>query len=130
MPELNELECKIYVDADGTKGELAKRIAELLSAPVEGTTISTRCGEIDVQRNDDFDEKRRLEFPDGFLYFRFLVELYTDDSATPRCGPVVVQILEYFWAQGLPAVAACDYEDDLPNGGGYKSTAIPWPVLN
>jgi hypothetical protein len=129
MAELNELECKIYVDAEGTKEELAKRLAPLLSAAVQGTTLSVPCGEIDVQRNDEFDETQRLEFPDGFLNFRFLVEVYTDDAGTPHCSHVVIQMLEYFWAQGFPAVAACDYEDDLPNGGGYKSQSIPWPAV-
>lgn len=129
MAGFNELECKIYVDANCAKGELATRIAELFSAHAEGTTIEMQCGEVDVQRNDEFDETARLEFPDGFLSFGLLVELYTDDPATPRCADAAARILEYLWAQDFPAVAACDYEDQLPNGGGYKSTAVPWPAV-
>jgi hypothetical protein len=129
MAGFNELECKIYVDANCAKGELATRIAELFSAHAEGTTIEMQCGEVDVQRNDEFDETARLEFPDGFLSFGLLVELYTDDPATPRCAGAAARILEYLWAQDFPAVAACDYEDQLPNGGGYKSTAVPWPAV-
>jgi hypothetical protein len=130
MTELNELECKIYVDADCTRTELAARLARLLSAPAEGTTITVECGEIDVQRNDEFDETGRIEFPDGFLSFRLLVELYTGDLTNPGCAPTAGRILEYLWAEGFPAVAACDYEDRLPNGGGYKSAAIPWPAAH
>jgi hypothetical protein len=54
MAGFNELECKIYVDANCAKGELATRIAELFSAHAEGTTIEMQCGEVDVQRNDEF----------------------------------------------------------------------------
>jgi hypothetical protein len=35
--------------------------------------------------------------------------------------------LKWLWYEKFPAVAAADYEDDLPNKGGCKSTLIPWP---
>jgi hypothetical protein len=72
-----------------------------------------------VERNDDRDPERAAEFPDGFLYFATLVE----------AGPqeVTAQLLRLLWDAGIPAVAATDYEDELPEGGGYGSRRIPWP---
>jgi hypothetical protein len=40
---------------------------------------------------------------------------------------LVNKILTWLWSQKIPAVAASDYEDQLPNNGGYKSPLIPWP---
>ena len=75
---------------------------------------------IDVRRNDGFDIIRRND-PDGFLYYRY----YLDIDAVPgqqRVAQValVEQILECLWEHGYAAVAACDFEDELPRHGGYN----------
>ena len=75
---------------------------------------------LDAERNDDYEAARAREFPDGFLHFRFRIEV---DSRA-----VTERLLPLLWERGLPAVAACDYEDELPEKGGYKSRAIPWPA--
>ena len=62
---------------------------------------------------------RAREWPSGFLYFPYRVE------AGPKRA--VERLLPLLWDRGIPAVASCDYEDELPEKGGYKSRAIPWP---
>jgi len=38
-------------------------------------------------------------------------------------------LLTWLWLeQKMPAVAACDYEEQLPFSGGYKSSGLPWPA--
>ena len=76
---------------------------------------------LDVQRSHDRDAARATEFPDGFLYFRHRIEVEAEHR------PLVARLLRLLWDNGIPAVAACDYEDELPERGGYKSRAIPWP---
>jgi hypothetical protein len=126
MSELSHLDCKIYVDASITREELAGRVSALLSATLDRFTAVVPCGEFDIQRNEDFDETRIAEFPDGFLYFRYLIEVYTHTPNDSDCRAFVGKILEHFWSQGVPCVAAGDYENELPNGGGYNSRAVPW----
>jgi hypothetical protein len=72
-----------------------------------------------VERADERDPVRAREWPDGFLYFPHHVE------AGPKRA--VERLLPLLWDRGIPAVAACDYEHELPENGGYKSRSIPWP---
>jgi len=74
---------------------------------------------LDAERNDDYDEAAAREFPSGFLRFRYRIEIDSRD--------VVERLLPLLWERGVPAVAACDYEDELPEKGGFKSRAVPWP---
>jgi hypothetical protein len=74
----------------------------------------------DVDRNDDRDDERAREFPDGFLHFRYVIDVGP--------GEPVARLLRLLWDNGIPAVAASD-DDDLPEHGGYKSRAVPWPEL-
>lgn len=124
---LDAPDCTIFVDADISETELVGLVAEWLFAddsPVIG------C-EANVLRNADYDSNRRQQFPDGFVYFRYLIDLYMDETIHKTTGPdkaeVVTRLLEGLWDWGYPAVAACNYEDQLPHHGGYRSRAVPWP---
>jgi hypothetical protein len=132
MEVLSELDCRIYVDADQPPEELAALLARALAgATTRGPgswTLRTRVGEVEIRQNKEADAGRACAFPDGFLYFRYALEYYPL-PAVPLAERValVAQVLEVLWSHGLPAVAACDYEGELPHGGGNKSSAVPWP---
>lgn len=128
MDDTTDLDCRIYVDASINKLELLRIIAELVSAPYDRYSVATSFGIIDVLANDDYDENRRLAFPDGFLHFRYLVETYPRPDGRVESCRAVRSVLQYLWSRDMPAVATCDDEDELPERGGYKSRAIPWPV--
>jgi hypothetical protein len=130
--DLNELDCTVYIEAKQTPDELATLVCHALSAQrvsnLPGSrTIHAPEGEVEVRKNRDADKARAREFPDGFLYFTYALELYFSPT-TPREARVhfVSRILDQLWSRGFPAVAACDYEEDLPSGGGYKNTPAPW----
>ena len=103
-----DADCDVYVHTHEDRDALAGRLERELGVRLH------------VERNDDRDEVRAREFPSGFLYFQYVIE------AGPQA--LVERLLRALWDAGVPAVAACDYEDDLPEGGGYKSRAIPWPT--
>ena len=128
MDYSEDLDCRIYVDANCTLNELVSIIANSLSGLADMRTVQTPHSEIDVVDNDKFDEKRRRDFPGGFNYFRYSVEIYPL-VGLPHIDRValVADLLKYFWSQNWPAVAVCDYEQELPNNGGYKSPSTPWP---
>lgn len=118
------LYCKMYVDADDiSQMELHSHLVRCLGDRVNSVgqrSIDGALFSIDVMRNEDFDSVRRKE-PDGFVYFRY----YLDVDAVPgqqlaEQVALVTQILECFWAQGYAAVAAADFEDELPHRGGYN----------
>jgi hypothetical protein len=109
----DELDCAIYVDAPSEDV-----LTPLLPDDPPGA-------ELYVDASDEADPAQRTAFPDGFLAFSHRVEVFAD---APPAVDLVTGMLERLWAAGLPAVAACDYEDRLPHGGGYGSRDVPWPV--
>ncbi|MNH38473.1 hypothetical protein D3C79_995090 [compost metagenome] len=72
-------------------------------------------------RNDDFNDIRRKEILDGFLFSRYLVEMEPNENVDGEAYIAMISILlEGLWSAGYKAVAACDFEDRLPNKGGYN----------
>ena len=126
----DELDCRIFANA--RLDQILSCVACVATAPLEpaptGTTMATPCGELDVRRNPDADPACAADFPDGFLRFEATLELFPD-STVPRDTRIdfVSNLLRRLWATGIPAVAACDYEQDLADGGGYGSASAPWP---
>ncbi|HET8625927.1 MAG TPA: hypothetical protein VFL91_00805 [Thermomicrobiales bacterium] len=130
MTYSDDLDCKVYIAADAPRAELAAALARALAGAVDGPfrdTVRTPDALLDVVANDEFDERQQRDFPDGFLHFRYAIEVYPRaDAPHEAVRQLVARLLEYLWGRGIPAVAACDYEDELPFGGGYKSLAVPW----
>ena len=119
-----ELYCKLFVDIDDISREgLQALLVECLGDQVKSAdrwSIAGLLFAIDVRRNDGFDIIRRNE-PDGFLYYRYYLDIDAE-SSQPRADQIapVAQILECLWEHGYAAVAACDFEDELPRRGGYN----------
>jgi hypothetical protein len=112
-------DCKLFVEAETSASDLISLLTHVLSE------TNTHC-EMEVLKNDEYDSKRRQSFPDGFLYFRYIIDLYMPDEPIKAQVKLVSQLLEYLWDSGFPAVAACAFEAQLPHHGGYKSRRIPW----
>ena len=116
--------CKISVDGAIPKGKLASHIAESTGGELDdaAASITTKWATIDVVRNSDYDSSRISEWPDGFLFFAYLVEIHIEpraDVGTYRRN--VGTLLDALWDRGLRAVAACDFEEQLPMQGGYRT---------
>jgi hypothetical protein len=116
-------DCKVFVDADVSDTELISMTAPVLFAPDDKVSL-----QVEVLKNEDYDSNRRRQFPDGFIYFRYTLDLYMTNAPFTRQAAIVTRLLKHLWDWGYPAVAACAYEDRLPKRGGYKSRAIPWPA--
>jgi hypothetical protein len=126
----DDLDCKVYIADGAPRANLAAALAGALAGTVDGPlhdTVRTSDALLDIVANDEFDARRQRDFPDGFLYFRYAIEVYPRaDAPHEVVRQLVARLLEYAWVRGIAAVAACDYEDELPFGGGYKSPAVPW----
>lgn len=131
----NDVDCSIYVDASIKVDDLARAMADAstgsMVTPSSDDSRATVRGdwfEIEVLKNGDADSIRRVEFPDGFLYFSLKIDIYVD----PACATMeervrlVDRLLRLFWENGRAAVAACDYESQLRHGGGFNCADIPW----
>lgn len=128
MRDDSDLFCKVYVDVAMERPELVNLIEQVSQGDLDAYTITTPSCEIDVMKNDDFDPQLRLQFPDGFLHFRYYLDVFP--KATIESEIYILEIsrlLQDLWSKGIPAVAASDFEDELPSQGGYKSSSVPWP---
>ena len=119
---LRSPDCKVFVDADVSSTELIAMTTSVLFAPKDEFAL-----EVDVLNNEDYDSNRRRQFPDGFIYFRYTLDLYMSGAPVKRQAALVTRLMESLWDGGFPAVAACAFEDRLPERGGYKSRRVPWP---
>lgn len=121
MKNQTDLYCKIFIDSTASRNDLVNDVALLFSGTAERATVYTQLGDIDVRENKDFDEELRSDADDGFLHYRFFVDV-DPKPARGLDGAVLLisKMLEHFWSNGFRAVASCDYEDSLPNNGGYK----------
>jgi hypothetical protein len=128
-----ELDCKIYLEAPETPDAIAQRVFTTLGGSVSVTPsaviVLLPSAEVEVRDNEDADAQRTSDFPDGFLKFRYVLEVYPSSQEVPKDrGARTAKLLEVCWSRGWPAVAACAYEDELPHHGGYKDRSLPWPV--
>lgn len=122
-----DLYSKVFVNTDITRGELAHVIAASLDGVVEASTVQAQGGELDIEDNEDFDPEQ-VDTPDGFLFYRYYLDVFPAEDQT-REGQVAVvsRLLESLWAEGWPAVAAADFEEELPRRGGYNPSTPRGP---
>ena len=121
MKEYDDLYCKIYVDTDLDIEQQKDKITSVVSGEkVLFRTIATAFGEIDVNINEDFDEKKRNLESDGFIYSRYYLDIEPIEGIEQQeYISHIGELLKSLWSSGLKSVAACDFEEELPQKGGY-----------
>ncbi|MFG0216219.1 1,4-dihydroxy-6-naphthoate synthase [Brevibacillus porteri] len=121
MENLENLYCKLFIDTDIDRESLVQLISKISSGVITKYMISTRASEIEVRKNSGFDSENRLDKIDGFLYFRYYcdIEPKNENDKMDYVTSIGV-LLRGLWDLNIRAVAACDFEELLPNSGGYK----------
>jgi len=111
---------KVYVDCDKDLSQVIDQIARITSGSVRMRSVSSKQLEIYIVAIGDFNESCRSQPDDGFLYYRFYLDI-EPASAIARDQFVVSlgNLLEALWSFGWKAIAACDFEEELPRSGGY-----------
>lgn len=129
---MNALDCIIYSTGKISILKLRNEIATLVnSEKITVSFIEKDFYELSVYVNDEHDFNKQMDFPDGFLFFKFIIEVgFTKSCEIKECVQVISPILLWLWQIGMSAVASCDYENFLPENGGYESKVIPWPNKN
>lgn len=116
-----DLFCKIFVDGYDTRLGLTEDIARLFGVmKADEGYIDTEWGEVYVLQNSDRDATAASREVDAFLYFRHLVELEPklSEGGRQKTIAVISKLLVYFWSNSIRAVAACNFERELPRNGG------------
>lgn len=105
------LYCKVYLDSSLPKNAVVKSLAEWTGGQIHLRTVSTGPFEVDVVTNEDFDEARGREGRDGFLFYRYYLDIepQPDVSEAEYVG-AIRGLLTRLQGEGLRAVASCDFE--------------------
>lgn len=117
----DDLYCKIYVNSDKNIDEFSKDIEKII--PIKQDEFYSFEGEkftLDVLRNKDYDKVKCNEFPNGFLFFKFNLETNCAESEVSEYIKFVSSLISSLWRLGMKVVASCDFEEVLPNQGGYN----------
>jgi hypothetical protein len=108
--------CVMYV-RDTSAEHAQTLLAQLLGAEVKRRTFYLPALSMDVRTNPDVD----TQAGDDFVRWPVLIEAEAENPSSPNpMVEVMSRILEALWDSGHPAVAACDFEDELPWAGGIK----------
>lgn len=123
---LDDTYCKIFVNGPTERSELAAAVALAVGA---GETLETLDATVLVEESDDHSPTRSIEFPAGYFWFKWIVELlFNEEVPVDRAAAVVTDVLHALWGRGWAAVAQCHYDAVLPHRGGFDSRELPWPA--
>ncbi|MEU0373319.1 hypothetical protein ABZ070_24235 [Streptomyces sp. NPDC006283] len=117
-------DCAIYVDAQN-RSDLVDRLASVAHGGEAPGVLRVGPMHLAVAHND-YATARAAGSGSGFLQWEFVVEC----EASPGAGGVevvaaVTVVLETLWRAGYRAVAACDFEDELPAGSKMRRPLVP-----
>jgi hypothetical protein len=124
--------CKIFI-----KGAEPEQMLDELAALLDGEFDQMGCLAlaglaVEVRRNKDaagaaerrWRSDHRADFTDSgddFVLWPVLVEVYAEDDEGGRAiVETTARIVRALWEAGNSAVAACDFEDELPWSGGIE----------
>ena len=119
--------CAIFTACELSTDQLVNEIADIVNAKnVFRGFVDTDTIAISVTENSDYNTELQRQFPDGFLHFKFKIDLEAERDYEVHLIDVTNSILKWIWQKNCPAVAAADFENKLTNSGGYNSKAVPW----
>jgi hypothetical protein len=103
--------CRIYLRG-GSRPVLTELVAAALGAPADDHYTVRHSGtEFEIRPNPD------AGLADDFIGWPFTIEAENDEPG-PALVEAVSRVLRAAWARGFDAIAACDFEDELPDLGG------------
>jgi hypothetical protein len=106
--------CKIFVRT-AEPPAVAGRLAELLGVQPQRRAFALPDAIVDVLKNPD------VGGADDFIGWPTIVEVEAEPQASDRSIVALTsRIIESLWDSGWAAVAACDYETELPWKGGLE----------
>ena len=112
--------CSIYVKALDASA-ITRRLEDALGTESDNDNIRVEGVEMDARTNPDVDVAAAAT---DFVRWPVLIEADADDphDREPMVS-VISRVITALWDAGEPAVAACDFEEELPWRGGIQRIA-------
>lgn len=105
--------CKLYVSSSD-RSAVMTFLANELGVEPSGYFAVRGSLSFDVLRNPDADG------PDDFIFWPTLIEVTNDSGSKDEIVSALSKLLRSAWANGMPIVAACPFERQLPWSGGVQ----------
>ncbi|WP_157850858.1 hypothetical protein [Streptomyces exfoliatus] len=116
-------DCSVYVDA-ADSSTVITWLKERLGSGDGGQELTVGPLLVSGAFND-YSTGRKVH-PFEFLEWPTVLECEADTGAEPSAVvAAVTTLLETLWGGGWKALAACDFEDELPAGGGLERFPVP-----
>ena len=123
----------LYFDFRGARIEAGQLIASILHGTIDERTgdIRTLTSRYVVMNNPCFNIEQAREFDGVFFYYKYYFEVEPIVEVTDENLAAIKQelseMLVAIWKQNIPAIVSADFEDELPEKGGYMSPNVPIP---
>ncbi|PWU60838.1 hypothetical protein DLE60_08815 [Micromonospora globispora] len=106
--------CRIFVRSADRKA-----VRSLVRTALHGSVVDDRIDAEGAQAYVGDNGYRDPQGGEDFLDWPLCVELHGDEQVeVSRLVTLTRDVLTALWAAGVPAVAAADYEAQLPDNGG------------
>ena len=104
--------------------ELAKEISRFFELSLDKfLSIESQFFTIDILKNKEFDAEKSKDFPDGFLCFPYFLDIdCTENTEKQKYIKMIGNLILYLWGKKCQLVVSSDFEEELPNKGGYNQT--------
>lgn len=115
-------DASIYIDAVSAPRVVA-RLREALGIEDNGPELTV--GPVRVSGEPNHYATGRRAHPSDFLEWPTVLECEAPAGTQAEVVQAVTAVLEALWRSGFKAVAACDFEDELPARGGIDRYPLP-----
>jgi hypothetical protein len=119
----NDLNVDFFIHTDMDIKELVTAIEKFTTMKFDGH-LEAECALyfLRLKENRHFDESKVECFNEGFLFYKYRLDVEYDHSNMDRSYITFLsEFLFYLWGHGMKVIASCDFENSLPYGGGYQS---------
>ncbi|WP_051777880.1 hypothetical protein [Streptomyces violaceorubidus] len=125
-PDSPYSDASIYVDAEAAP-RIMGRLRDALGL-VEDDSTELTVGPVRVTGEPNDYATGQHAHPSDFLQWPTLLECEAPAGTPDEVVQAVTAVLEALWHGGFKAVAACDFEDELPARGGIDRYPCPAPA--
>jgi hypothetical protein len=121
-----DLFCRMNVQSDLPHEQFVSFLARAIQGVSSLNSVKNETLEILVDDNDVFDPEKSRTGQDRWLYFRYTLEIDPAKGvAPPDYVASVAELLESLWSSSMDAVAARDFEDELPRNERRRKWTTP-----
>lgn len=117
---MENMHCKIYINTAKTVEDLRDGLEDFFGIiPDRFFSFESDYFFLDIRENKESD-KEKANNENDFLLFSFFLDVdILDTGKREKYIHMISNLLEMLWENKYQAIAACDFESELPNSGGY-----------